>query len=369
MAPVSSRRTKLAGLRNLDIKLYPHAGLWLDKYMEKIPVSGEGLGHNEIGPGQQVIMEAARFTAPPLYKSYYDRWIATLTELGAICKVAKSLGRIAIGLGNESVQETAISLQRTYGVPYLPGSALKGLAARFAGDRLGPEWAYGSPAHVALFGNTDQAGYITFFDAYPQPTSDALLHPDIMAIHHPGYYRGEDVAPADWDDPTLVFFPTATGRYLVALAGPPAWVDAAFQILGQALQEMGIGAKTSSGYGRMRMEGISGLESAQDSLTAAAQTVIEPSETYEQAKNRLLKKEKAGEGRTRGTVLRVTQRVEKDSYAYIRPKDGGKEIHIYQSQLKPAGALREGQVVEFRVVIEPKGPEAIDVQVLLQPPA
>jgi len=44
-------------------------------------------------------------------------------------------------------------------------------------------------------------------------------------------------------------------KFLVALDGPDEWVEAAFQILGLALAEEGIGAKTNSGYGRMVLEG------------------------------------------------------------------------------------------------------------------
>jgi CRISPR-associated protein Cmr6 len=52
-------------------------------------------------------------------------------------------------------------------------------------------------------------------------------------------------------------FLSVTGRYLIALAAPELpnpseWIQATFAILEGALEEMGIGAKTSSGYGRMK---------------------------------------------------------------------------------------------------------------------
>ncbi|KAF0250465.1 MAG: hypothetical protein FD167_137 [bacterium] len=43
---------------------------------------------------------------------------------------------------------------------------------------------------------------------------------------------------------------------LLALSGPPDWVDTAFKILDLALKEMGVGAKTSSGYGLMEAQPI-----------------------------------------------------------------------------------------------------------------
>lgn len=386
MSPVPSRRSQLQDLKavfsnqpqltdlhlpkicqpkQVQVVTPSHAGLWLDKYVTCFQGKNESLGRSEIDPLQHIIKDATSIAMPPVYQDFYARWRATLHGLGAICKLAHAQGRIAIGIGNESVQDTAISLHRTYGVPYLPGSALKGLAAGFAAKRLGPEWKRGSKAYLTLFGDTDQAGYITFFDAYPEPPKseeDQLLHPDIMAIHHFNYYQGqENAAPADWDDPTLVPFPTATGSYLVALAAPdaPDWVETAFQILGMALEEMGIGAKTSSGYGRMQFESA-GRPSTQAESTG---------ENYALTKKRLLA-EKPEAGRQRGVVTKVFQRSEGGAYGFITPAGGGGDIHVYESQLTPPGALREQQVVEFTLPAQTGGnkrPSAKAVVVLRQP--
>ena len=170
-----------------------------------------------------------------------------------------------IGLGDESVLETAITLHRTYGVPYIPGSALKGLAATYARQRLGEAWqkdSEASEAYKIVFGNTDDTGYITFFDALYIPGTgfkQKALYPDVIAVHHQKYYQDSNNPPADWDDPNPVPFLTATGSYLIALAGSElqeqeAWIEKTFAILRHALAEMGIGAKTSSGYGRLELE-------------------------------------------------------------------------------------------------------------------
>jgi hypothetical protein len=123
---------------------------------------------------------------------------------------------------------------------------------------LGDAWVEGSEAYRIAFGTTEQAGYITFFDALYVPGSGALrrpLHPDVITVHHKEYYTGGmPQAPADWDSPTPVPFMTASGRFLIALAGPPAWVTATLDILYYALTERGVGAKTSSGYGRMYLQ-------------------------------------------------------------------------------------------------------------------
>ena len=188
------------------------------------------------------VAETVAIGEPPTYAAFYTGWQQALTAAGAETKIAKALGRLIVGLGNESVIETSITLHRTYGMPYIPGSALKGLAASYARQQLGPEWQGNSKAYHALFGyapeqpaaglpapeaETDMgaAGHVVFFDALYVPDSGLqhrALYPDVVTVHHQDYYnKPQPSAPADWDDPNPVSFLTATGEYLVALAGPP----------------------------------------------------------------------------------------------------------------------------------------------------
>jgi CRISPR-associated protein Cmr6 len=173
---------------------------------------------------------------------------------------------MAIGLGDETVLETSVKLHRTYGIPYIPGSALKGLAASYARNRIGGEWTKGKQAYEIVFGKMEDAGYITFYDALYVPGSadGRPLRPDVITVHHPDYYGNKKVRdaagkealspPADWDDPNPVPFLSATGDYLMALSTIPGcepWIESVWKILKLALEHEGIGAKTSSGYGRM----------------------------------------------------------------------------------------------------------------------
>ncbi|MFZ1238846.1 MAG: type III-B CRISPR module RAMP protein Cmr6 [Anaerolineae bacterium] len=257
-----SRRNEVAGYTARQAQ---HAGLWLDKYFgASTPENAESAVKKA-----QLVSDVAGIATPSDYSEFFDRWKAALTQAGVVEKnmrEAEVVARLAVGLGGEAVLETAITLHRTYGVPYIPGSALKGLASSYADKRLeGETWRKkDGKAHHILFGNTKTAGYVTFFDALYVPGSGAknggrsqALWPDVITVHHPDYYGGKNSAPADWDSPTPVPFLTATGKYLIAIGGPPAWVEKAFEILANALAEEGIGAKTSSGYGRMRIEGIS----------------------------------------------------------------------------------------------------------------
>ncbi len=245
-----SRRRALDNI-SLDVRVAPHPGLWLDKFLKEQQEQG---GEGTKAPHFQ---EAASTQVSPVYRDFFNAWKQTLQGVGAVTKEAKTTGRLAIGLGGESVLETSITLHRTYGVPYIPGSALKGLAARYARTRLeDSEWREGK-AYKILFGDTDEAGYVTFFDALYILGSAANDHPlmmDVMTVHHPEYYQGKSKPPADWDSPTPIPFLSATGSYLIALYGDDKWVEAALQILDRALREEGIGAKTSSGYGRMDLD-------------------------------------------------------------------------------------------------------------------
>lgn len=259
-------------LKKLSPDATTNAGLWLDKFL----LGDEQLKERQRGQKQQdqpkqllVKDVATAIKTSELYRAFYDRWKALLdNDEQTMLAEAKVDGRLAIGLGDESVLETSITLHHTYGVPYLRGSALKGLAAAFARNRIGGKWSKDSEAHKVVFGKTDDAGYVTFHDALYVPPgpghSEQALYADIMTVHHPKYYsekkeNGELLPPADWDEPNPVPFLSATGKYLIALSSPKGcedWRQAAFDILKLALAEEGIGAKTSSGYGRMKLEGI-----------------------------------------------------------------------------------------------------------------
>jgi CRISPR-associated protein Cmr6 len=237
-----------------------HAGLWLDKFL----VTSNSDVDLEDNTKQPVIKEKARsrlvrqvseLNEPQQYKIFFARWREQLQEMGAILYEATTLGRLSIGLGSASVIETSVSIHRTYGVPYIPGSALKGVAVHYAHQYHKKVWGKGTDAHKTLFGTTDSAGYVTFLDALPLP-SEWQLHQDTITVHHPEYYQGLDKAPADWDSPNPVPFLSVSGKFLIALHAPdaPEWGKRGMQILQRALANVGVGAKTSSGYGRFMDE-------------------------------------------------------------------------------------------------------------------
>ena len=231
-----------------------HAGLWLDQGLAELEEKGSVRQEHFDG-----LLDVA--TVPEDYRRFYQRWSRFVQTLEPCTRLAEAttLGRMIVGLGAESILETSITLHRTYGVPIIPGSALKGLAAAAAHKHLEhPDWrkiredGTMGPYHRILFGDTESSGYVTFHDALWIPEGERLfLDLDVMTVHHPSYYQQEGPPPADWDNPTPVAFLSARGRFLLAVTGPEEWATAALEILKEALDQDGIGAKTAAGYGRM----------------------------------------------------------------------------------------------------------------------
>ena len=191
-------------------------------------------------------------------------------------------GRLIAGLGGSNVLETGLTLNPLYGVPMIPGSSLKGLAAHYCSVVWGAEderfrspaldvWArptrQAGAVYEVLFGKVPmtskeedaEAGYLRFYDAWLLPTSlPNSLCLDVMTPHHSGYYTGEG-APMDFDDPNPVTFLSVRGAFEVRVGcedpDPEVrkrWEDLALRLLREAFEHCGAGGKTRSGYGRMK---------------------------------------------------------------------------------------------------------------------
>jgi CRISPR-associated protein Cmr6 len=262
---MSSLRENLQDLRHP--KACTHTGLWLDRYFEQARQSEDG---DASAQAKQSHLDRASLTikVPP----GYDLWLKQRLDLlraipDTIIVEANVIGRLIVGLGASSVWENNISLHHTWGVPVVPGSAFKGLASsyshRFLNDSAWRKEMGQQPAgesHAALFGTTEGQGLVVFHDALWRPSSNGHngLDLDVLTVHHQDYYQQGNTTspPADWDSPVPVPFLSSSGSFIFALTGPESWRDAAFEILKLALQDVGVGAKTSSGYGRMELRKI-----------------------------------------------------------------------------------------------------------------
>lgn len=206
-------------------------------------------------------------------------------------------GRLAAGLGNASVLENGLSLNHTYGLPYLPGTGLKGMASAMAhlgldaeswqrGKEVNGTWTRQGTDHKVLFGTMDTgaedaaAGIVIFHDAWWDPTgADKLpFEPDVMTPHHQKYNLDGGDWPNDWESPNPVPYVTVSGTFRLALTGPPEWVEAAFEILKMAFLHLGFGAKTQIGYGR---GDLGRYESPEEARDREAREVEKKAETAE----------------------------------------------------------------------------------------
>ncbi|MGL4423277.1 MAG: type III-B CRISPR module RAMP protein Cmr6 [Gemmataceae bacterium] len=263
---------------NLD----SHPGLLLQRYVSQRYISHSADG-SELWQRAKSEIHHAAITAIPceLYQNALQRWRDSLPELTASIELqTPEKSRLIVGLGTENVLEAGITLHHTYGMPILPGSALKGLAAHYCDqiwgenepkfkkptpedDKAYRQWINGRGPepdqnyHRLLFGSTEDGGCLLFHDAWYIPDPKVIpLRLDVMTPHHPKWLDGS-VAPTDFDSPIPVPFLSVTGKFLVAVSwcGPAApiaqkWLEKSLECLRDALFHWGIGGKTSSGYGR-----------------------------------------------------------------------------------------------------------------------
>ena len=206
--------------------------------------------------------------------------------------------RMAIGLGTESVYETGMTLHHIYGIPYIPGQALKGIVRSWIiKNYFNNTTKYSDidtkkddPCEIAAFENKlfcqlfgcpeyaykkgkvevksalkhDYMGSIVFFDSFPSEIDRVKIALDIMNPHYGPYYsKGEP--PADYYNPVPVNFLTIQDTEFQFVIGikedknvmvadfdgvnTDTLLNIAEKYLKEALKEMGVGAKTAVGYG------------------------------------------------------------------------------------------------------------------------
>lgn len=248
--------------------------LLLDKYMPgdvfKPGKKGEWLsrilnaGINSSNQNNHIDSRFARQT--------YDRWKAMLQSFNVTPFELAIDWRMVVGLGGETVLETDLTLHHLYGIPVIPGSALKGLTRAYATQekkeyfikykpeeekRASEKIDDDHPEIKQIFGEQDKAGTVIFFDAMPV-NGRAQYEVDIMNPHYPDYYRSLEskniTPPANDQSPNPVMFLTiahTTFAFALAPRDPSNEQDVKLARiwLQEALQKYGVGGKTSAGYG------------------------------------------------------------------------------------------------------------------------
>lgn len=217
--------------------------------------------------------------------AYHARWQKMAESASASVWQMPLLTRLIVGLGGKGALEIGITLDKVTGLPYIPGSALKGLCRSYAlyeiaaKHKVNPQEdkaleeldkalaageGYNGDARVYadIFGSQEDAGALIFFDGVVQalPNGKSLFALDVMTPHFPKYYRDSGrSAPADNDSPNPVTFITVahgtTFSFAVGIRHSQrdqyteGLRDTAVNWLKQALQDFGVGSKTAAGYG------------------------------------------------------------------------------------------------------------------------
>jgi CRISPR-associated protein Cmr6 len=212
--------------------------------------------------------------------------------------IAKLEGRLAINISDSLIRNAGIALDRLFGLPYIPGSAIKGVtratalqevAASSKDERL-------FTVFQSVFGTADNdfrrggelesfsdllgcrprnsRGAIAFLPAYP--IDEPKIGVDLTNVHYPTYYQGDrkkhpgDITSLRNESPQPNHFPCVeTGaRFAFCLAQVRSdtssdLLEAARRWLLQALTIHGLGAKTAAGYGWFSIEPPEVLEELQ----------------------------------------------------------------------------------------------------------
>lgn len=232
-----------------------NAGLWFDKFCDRWRVQGTewtmSAGSSGASPKLEWISSLTKknpFGAPAQLEEYASRLMRLIMARGGQADVFVATSRFVTGLGRSHPIENGFSWHPTLGVPYLPGSSVKGLTRAWALEH-GEE-----AAATGIFGDPGTASRVGFLDALP--AAPVCLEADVMTPHYAGWTR--DDPPGDWCSPMPIpFLVAAAGTSLLFGIVPMrhvAGVDPDLQVVSgwtrSALEWLGGGAKTAVGYGR-----------------------------------------------------------------------------------------------------------------------
>ncbi|MBE2924930.1 type III-B CRISPR module RAMP protein Cmr6 [Anoxybacillus sp. FSL W8-0703] len=190
-----------------------------------------------------------------------ERSFVSFAHIASVRKLkATPVGKMVHGLGAGHVRETSLTIHPTYGIPYIPASSLKGVVRQWWIEAYGE----GKEAAIeqsneatAIFGTQQRRGCVQFYDVYL--VNGLQLVPEVMTVHMKKYYETKGM-PTDDQSPTPVSFFTVkvtdVDIYLSCLHREHQQAEKllkkATEWTMRALEELGIGSKTSSGYGYFR---------------------------------------------------------------------------------------------------------------------
>ncbi len=202
-----------------------------------------------------------------------ERHLNLVNKLHGIGRNYELTGHFVTGMGNSHPVENGFLWHYTLGVPYLSGNQVKGLVRalieQYYPEKNDKDKENKKATLLKWFGSESkdskdtQIGELIFFDAIPIELPE--LSVDIMTPHMGDWYSdGSNISnlsedskkiPADWHDPNPIpFLAVKNATFLFTIAKRPDSdinIDKVFEYLEQALEFVGAGAKTQTGYGFM----------------------------------------------------------------------------------------------------------------------
>lgn len=276
-----------------------NAGLWYDKFCNTWKglaiIDRQKNGKVEIkkckdknGDGWiETVANQSCGNGNELKRQWLRRW-EMVAKLKGHNLCLKTDSPFVTGLGREHPVENGFLWHHTLGVPYLPGSSVKGMVRSWI-----EQWAEEKDKKEKeeidrIFGpkqptEQPQVGVVVFLDAIPLDT--VRLKADIMTPHYGEYYQNKErpKAPGDWISPVPIPFLAvkegATFHFAIVPRRHPclktqgesgkssdlpvgksregnhrADCEIVVDWLKEALEWIGAGAKTAIGYGRMSVD-------------------------------------------------------------------------------------------------------------------
>lgn len=250
-----------------------------------------------------------------------ERQKALLPAVGVLSLDAIAVSPFTTGLGNAHPLENGFAFLNPYGLPYLPGSGVKGVLRQAARELASGEWGdalgWTEAAIQILFGlesddgdTAHRRGALAFWDVIPQVHGDRLAV-DIMTPHQAHYYQkktdrkaGGSLNPHDSGQPNPISFLTVPPRSRFAfhvvcdlaflkanapeLAAGDRWKQLLQAAFAHAYEWLGFGAKTAVGYGAFEEdpEARKRAEDAEKKRVAAASERARQEELAQLSPNR-----------------------------------------------------------------------------------
>ncbi len=207
---------------------------------------------------------------------------------------ARSTSPFMTGTGIEHPLENGFAFLNPYGLPYLPGSGVKGVLRRAAEELRDDicsegieDWS--QSAIDALFGQETVSGdtetprnrgALTFWDALPELAGNTLMI-EIMTPHYSDYYQG-NTTPHDSGQPNPIVFlavpPNSNFEFFVQCdkaALPESlrnnWQSLLEAAFAHAFDWLGFGAKTAVGYGQFPSNSLEMARLKRDEVERQAQ--------------------------------------------------------------------------------------------------